>query len=532
MKKIIYALMFIIVAVVLSIVRYGYHESINDHDIIDLKGLHQAHPDYYKNDWFVETVPQPHIVNDHFVEWSEAAGMLSEAKMFHWGLSAAILAYACFLFGGWAGNYGYGLALITLLSLGPTSPLGSGTALLGWQLPHSLGGALLLLGFMSLILECRWLVLACLFLTPIAHVQHGLHLGLLAFAWCGFTTLLGKKRWNLMLASAVAMGLSLWLAKLGDVAGGQATFSEACKTYTPFHCLSSSWPAFWWLTAIFILIAQLPFIGSLYRSPRPAFRAMAYTLVSINICYWICMGLEYFRIEPFETFVRNTNFYRWITLLIFSAGAGLILLLKENTYKWPRAILFLILTFGFFGRSFSAVAEESDLKFYLIATVIASAVVLAAVKIKNSFWRISLVNVTLIAVLVLFARPMDSREPLIRMGKQIEAVVPVGETIIASPLIVMLRAVSHRAVIVDRKGIPYGEPYLSQWRERIADMGNGDDASYAQIPYDKWLAIAKKYKAHYAFVIATDGRIAELNKNHQLIYANDQLRVAVYKLNY
>lgn len=519
-------------AILLLIVRYGYHESINDHDIIDLKGLHQVHPDYYKNDWFVEKVPQPHIVNDHFVEWSERAGILAEAKMIYWAVSVSIFAFACFLFGIWSGGFSYAFGLMALLILGPTSPLGSGTALLGWQLPHSLGGALLLLGFMGLILDRRSLVISCLFLTPLAHVQHGLHLSLIAFAWCFFSEFQIKKQRVLCALSLTSGVLSLWMAHLGNVTGADSSFSDACKVYTPFHCLSSSWPDFWWLTGVFILLAQIPLLRFLYRESKPASVSMGLTLLSINICYWLCMGIEYFQVEPLAGLVRGTNFFRWITLLLFSACAGLLLLLRPTNFKWPRMVGFLVLFLGFYLRTFTSVADGMPLQKYSILAAVTIFIAVIATLIKNATPRMWMLNLGFVVCILYFSTPLPPRERFLEVGRQVENLVPPGEIIIASPMVEILRAISHRAVIADRKGVPYGEPYLTLWKQRIVDLGGGDDESYAKMPYEHWLSIAKKYNARYAFLIATDTRGAELEKYHQLVYINKELMIRVFKLNY
>jgi hypothetical protein len=113
-------------------------------------------------------------------------------------------------------------------------------------------------------------------------------------------------------------------------------------------------------------------------------------------------------------------------------------------------------------------------------------------------------------------------------GKEVEAIVPSGDIILAPPLSHSIRLATGRAVIADCKTVPYGGKPWSEWNERIADLGGIEQctqpwlAQFSDYSADQLINIASKYNAefmvldpeHYASIqkeLSDSGWTLELN---------------------
>jgi len=91
-------------------------------------------------------------------------------------------------------------------------------------------------------------------------------------------------------------------------------------------------------------------------------------------------------------------------------------------------------------------------------------------------------------------------------GKEVRAVVPSGDVIIASPRDEWVKLVTQRAVVVDCKDVPYGGEPWREWQKRIKDLGGFQQCVapgpllYNTLSADQLIQIADSYSSDFILV--------------------------------
>lgn len=510
--------------------RYGYEEIASDLLILDLKGIYMADATAFRGDWFTEQVPQPHWIYDRFVFILESNNWLASGKLALWLLSAAMLSCSIYFLIGNSNRLLYSCLAITLLILGPVSPLGSGTLALGWSLPHVWGACLLLLVFALLYRGEVGKASVIGLLTPFAHAQHGLHSGLVLILFGLLFYLLEKNKrafWAISSGGIVIL-LSLMIAYSGSVVGLGESYDRICRDYASFHCYSSLWPAFWWLSLPFILAGMMFFIAFSFGDKRK--KALKYSSLIIFSVYLMLVFVEYLNLEPFSHMSRVTNVWRWITLWIPMAVVGFVQAFR--LYSQKSLLLSLLLGVSVFVFWFSAKSGgwvNSD--FWETSILFVTFFLLMSVSFfLYRKWAPLFILFFLIGAFAISGEPFEAVPDYYEiMGGNIQKVVPPGELIIADPKLNFVRRFSRRAVIVDSKGLPYSEPHLGEWERRMHDL-DGGVFDYSHMSYDNWMKVAQKYGAKYALLKKDEPRFEIVSSRNELLWTADEVPFVLFRL--
>lgn len=515
--------------------RFGYSGFANDLLILDLKGMNAADPSVLRGDWFTEQVPQPHWIYDAWVSFFYGLDFLAEAKVVMWVLTLSAFAVAVGILAAPTIGF-FGTCLVILLTvMGPVSPLGSGTLMLGWTLPHCWGACGAFLAFALTYRGYLKSGLAMTLLVPFLHAQHGLHIGLIVFL-LGLMQLLvrrdvkDKSAWLISAGGFLTMGLGLANAKLGSVTGLGNAWDRVCQQYIPFHCYSSIWPTSWWVNLAFVVPGVLLMLFGVWR--KRELRPWAYTLGLVFVGYMAALAFEYFQVAPLDHLVRMTNAWRWIAFFAPLAVVGYLQNLKSEKF-WKVSTLmlplWLVMTWQW---THTGIWESVQPELVYGMAALTSLLMFA-----TSFWKAQAPMViwcaALLSVTPFTAPPTTDYQVYEEFGKVVERSVPAGEVIMAAPSMIIIRRMAKRAVVADFKGVPYADPYLSQFEERIRDLGGffWDGSGYNQLPYSQWIASAQKYKARYALVQSSEPRFEEISRRSLLMKQIAGSNFFIFRLN-
>jgi hypothetical protein len=515
--------------------RFGYSGFANDLLILDLKGMNAADPSVLRGDWFTEQVPQPHWIYDAWVSFFYGLDFLAEAKVVMWVLTLSAFAVAVGILAAPTIGF-FGTCLVILLTvMGPVSPLGSGTLMLGWTLPHCWGACGAFLAFALTYRGYLKSGLAMTLLVPFLHAQHGLHIGLIVFL-LGLMQLFVRRELKakssgvISICGFLAIGFALAIAKLGSVTGLDDAYDRVCQNYAPFHCFSSTWPASWWVNLAFLVPGVLLLLFGMWR--KRELRAWALTLGLIFAGYMVALAAEFLQIAPLDHLVRTTNAWRWISFFAPLAVFGYLQNLKsEKFWKLSMLILplWLVLTWQW---TYSGIWESVQPELVYVAVALTSLLMFA-----SSFWKAQAPMVVwcaaLLSVIPFTTPPKADYQVYESFGKVIENSVPPGELIMAAPSNIVIRRMAKRAIVADFKGVPYSDPYLGQYEERIRDLGGfaWDGSAYWNLPYPQWIATAQKYKARYALVQSSEPRFEEVRNRSFLMGQISGTDFFIFRLN-
>ncbi|MGH9004929.1 MAG: hypothetical protein ACRDYV_17540, partial [Acidimicrobiia bacterium] len=233
-----YALMATVTTALAILLRSGYSFGLHDQWVHSLRGMALGDSGAFANDWFARSVAQPHWLFDVVTFVGTRLGVLPWVYLAYWLAGIAIFALASvwlvdrFL----PGRRALSLALGPVVAVGPTTILGSTTPLLGFAIPHMLGGCLAFLALAG-IQTGRWRSAAIAALATAAfHVQQGANLApvLLLAAILGARAPRGRRLLLAAAAGAVLVGAQLVAQWRGIQTAGEEWLT-ACRDIIPYH---------------------------------------------------------------------------------------------------------------------------------------------------------------------------------------------------------------------------------------------------------------------------------------------------------
>ncbi len=443
---------------VIPVLRFGYHFGDLDLVILSLRGIANANPTAFVNDWFVHQAPQPHWHFDLFTQWGESLGLLREFYFAYWLVTMAIFLVAVFRICRHLKIEKFLPLVILLLVLEPLHILGTIPLVGSWPLPHFLGGALGLLAC-GLWLEKKnfwlWIVVP---LASLIHTQHG--------ALVSLIIILGSMPRLKDRASAVLLGvLNLIIvfvaAKMRGLTEDGGVFVQMCREYIQGHCFAHVWPSELFIPMIPLGAALIIFGIRFWKKPNDSFAALI--LVTSAIAFFGTLA-DYLDI-PFLADLYRRYFMHRITgyAMCFSLIGFIQVFFEKEENKiqlWAFRSLMAMALIGIFASSSSVLREEPAL--------------------MNS------------------AKAIPMMEDI---GQKLRILVPPGETIVADPLIIWLRHASRRAVVTDIKALPYQADTFQEWKRRFDDLGG---YQFKNLSYESLLQVMKKYNSHFVLLSMND----------------------------
>lgn len=426
--------------------------------ILSLRGIANANPSAFVNDWFVHQAPQPHWHFDLFTQWGESLGLLREFYFAYWLATMAVFLVAVFRICRHLGIEKFLPLAILLLVLEPLHLLGTIPLVGSWALPHFLGGALGLLAC-SLWLEKKniwlWIIVP---LTSLIHTQHG--------ALVSLIIIIGslpqfKDRYSTILLGMLNLVIVFVAAKMRGLTEDGGIFVQMCRDYIQGHCFAPAWPSELFIPMIPLGVALIIFGVRFWKKPSDSLAAII--LVSSSIAFFGTLA-DYLDIPFFADLYRRYFMHRMTGYAMCFSLIGFIqvfLTREENKLQvWAFRSFMAIALIGIFVAPSSVFREETGL--------------------------------------------MDSAKTIPMMediGQKLRILIPSGETIVADPLIVWLRHASRRAVITDIKALPYQADTFKEWKLRFDDLGGYD---FKKLPYESLLQVMKKYNSHFVLLSMND----------------------------
>lgn len=460
---------------------------------------------------------------------------------------------------------------VILTVLAPIMTLGSATPLLNWTIPHVMGGCLsiLALGFLA-NKEIKWAVLLLPAVT-LAHFHHAANLIVIVIAYLIVfkspnNSLKSRVIKNVLFSVVIAgcLGVIYYLASSQGLTSNGDAFQNICKNYVSYHCFSRywSWTAF---------LTIFPIAGSGYifikKSPKLAFVIVGLPMAGLLLGIFC----DFFQIPYLGWFVRRVFINRLMALLYPFIALGLAAGIAEsvkNTGKYSVYQFILFTGFTVLWIAGGLVSELFHINNFFRVAVFFDAWILAAwflyknpdfiktgdkkinlLKTGLALWMIlqllwvlfnpemrlyqELLVAGFIAVILIFPlerkwKPLHITANLYiviyiamlpgiiphkdikdreKMGDAIYHLTKPGDIIIANPDIIWIRYNSRRAVIVDAKGIPYGNPYFHEWETRIFNVYDFYDELSQREPLalETLELLIKKYKASH--LLLTSGQV-------------------------
>jgi hypothetical protein len=529
-KTRIYADLFAFLILVIGIqLRFGYGAGINDHFVLSPLGISWSDPTAFANDYFVFNSPQPHIFFDFVTSFGYGIGAPSATYFAFWLVTIAVSAIAIRKISEvmspknvfFATGFGS-----LLLVAGPVVLLGTTTIALPQALPHSLGGALVLLMF-GFCLENKWsLAGVSVVLASIAHVQHGT-VGLLIYLF--FLAIDYYQTRSLRVVSyflaATALVTIIKILSLRQVVGDLSDFVRVCNLYITYHCDSNSWSPNRFVLGI--CVAGMLLIAATSRKSLgfDYFRIFAFTFSAGGATLVI---LEFINFPFLGEFIQGTNGFRIFSLLIsLGAISGAWIIVNAHTLSFKRLLLGLLSIFVFLTAEddvgllspYSFIVAVILVVFYFKVMDDNSAITSPVLRAKASskgfiglFASISIV--TAIASGTKNLQPDIAFMSEYRNAFRLEQIVPSGETIAADPNWAWVRLASKRAVIVDCKYKPYGGAPLVEFESRLESIGGYQKMciqdSFRKLKPAELDIWAEKYSAKYLLLDKRDKRIPKM----------------------
>jgi len=515
-----------LVTLVSIYLREGYYFGFADQWVLSLKGISWADPTAYLNDWFTESVPQPHWFFDYYTFWGEKFHLLQFFYFLYWAITGLAFSTACLWITEWfnPNKLWLSLGIPPLMILGPISPLGSGPPLLGWALPHCLGGSLAILALAGL--ATRRVFLSCLFAAialPI-HLQHGANatLILLVFALLG-RELDWKKRGGLILTGSLILILTYFIASWRGLVNGD-DFVRTCELYATFHCFAKVWPASNFIIGIPIALgaaASLFKMRADWRASLPVVALPAFALFSGLFFDWA-------DIPYLNWLARRFNVYRFVTLLYPFVGAGFLWVLSESKSSLVQGFI-AFLAYLWFTSSTAAFQnypiQGAGWALFLVIASFATHHFLSRLK-EHTTASLRPICFLVIFILPLFLAPSTMKYDLKSLNdwrENLPKLMPPGSIMVTPPHISWLRYISRRAIVADFKAIPYGGPSLREWEKRIQDLGGFDltGEAYLNLSFDSLVKVVATYQATHVLIAYSDPKYQAAKETWPILSSSD-----------
>lgn len=502
----------------------GYSAGLNDHSVLSLVGLQWADPTKFVNDWFINSAPQPHWFFDAITFVGSVTGTISWLYFLYWACGLVAFGFATVLLARfWAPGQPFvaALAVTAVISQTPWNVVGSGSIMIAQALPTVLAGQIMYLTLALLLTGRRRLIPWFAAVIGIVHVQQGAVIGIILLVT--FTVdWISRKTGDLRLlmgsiAAFIATGFGLWLR---PVAANLSDFVEVCETIIPYHCAAHSWGSRGLLA--FSGLIGLALITWFYmKSGSRIVWATSVGLAAAGL--FIGMSLDAFQVISLGQLAQSVNVYRLGVLVIPFAAWGVIVPILRA--EWSKKYLLVFILWG------TALGSYFLLDGWSFGTRKAGAAIVLVIAIGSliTAWLTKRQGTThliveksrmistlaagvafiLAAALAgsIIVRPLNIEfmpdKAFGDWGRQVEAIVPSGEIILAPPLAHTIRLATGRAVIADCKTVPYGGIAWREWKERISDFGGIEQcthpwlADFSTYDAEKLNDLAEKYGAEF-----------------------------------
>lgn len=459
----------LLVLLVVPVLRFGYHFGDLDHVILSLRGIANASPQAFQNDWFVEKAPQPHWLFDLFTQWGESLGLLREFYFAYWIISTCIFCYAVLLICRHLNVGKYIFLIAILLALEPLHILGTIPLLGSWALPHFLGGALGLLACAFWLEKKELYLWLAVPLVTLVHTQHGALVSLLLIFGSAVQYKIQYRSIILGLSNLVVVFVT---AKMRGLTEDRGLFLQLCKTFISGHCFAPQWDPQLLLPMAILLFMTAYYTWKLWKDRSNSWAAL--TLAASAIAFFGTLA-DYLDIPVMADLYRSYFMHRITGYAIcFSVIAVIpIMSSKESsrTLLWGIRSSLIIALICLFIMPGSVFREESSLMESALS-----------------------------------APYLES------LGHKMQLIIPPGETIVADPRLVWLRYVSRRAIVTDLKAFPYQADAFNEWQERFADL-NG--LNFPAMDFQKLLTTLKKYKSHFVILSRQDSKFSDAEKTFE-----------------
>lgn len=507
----------------------GYAAGIGDHNVLMPVGIRAAIPEAFKNDWFIDSAPQPHWFFDLIIQSTVRAGVVDYALFTYWLIGVAAFALATVLIARlFAPSRPFltSALVLTLAGLAPWGLFGTGTGTIGMALPTVLAGNLI---YLTIVLLMRGNLVSAAALgvvVAIVHVQQGSIIAIIFVVTIALQWFINRRVvWPLVFGLVGTAALVVFGLRIRPVASNPGDFVEVCNEVIPYHCAISLWHWPVQFAAIGgFLIAALTVLA--LRPPQRLIWASTAGLVILG--YALGFAADALRVPVIGDLAQSVNANRLGSIIVPFMLWGLIFPLLElkslDRYRERKGSLWALwgVWAGLAGMTLldpswnvtSFVLEHRGL--VLLIGAIGGFLLLASYLWKRDLlpWApvLALVALCIASAVVagtITARPSvnwyERGEPSAAKEWYLEAgrIVPPGEIITAPGNSDSLRLYSQRATIVDCKNVPYGGQAWKDWKARTADLGIDCKNYFGYGPDmtpDQLEDIAEKYSSRYVIV--------------------------------
>jgi hypothetical protein len=517
-------------AMVATVARWGYHFGVDDQVVLSLKGIAHADPTAYANDWFTQTVPQPHWLFDGVTYAGERLGVLPLAYLAWWVASFVAFGFAAvWLTRRFLPDQPWMALLVgPTLALGQSTAMGSSSALYGLALPGALGACL---GFLTLaaLVTGRWRTAAAsAVLAALTHVQHGADLApVLLLAAALATTRPRAHRLALAGVGAALLAQAAVVGRLRGIENGGTGWLEACRQAIPFHCDANTWNVAALAGGGLVVALALAFAvwqaRRDWRTSVPALALPAAALLGAVLA-------DRFDVPFFGHVAQQYNIYRYAGFVLPTAAFALVWMSGRLRDSWSpgRAV-------GLAGLWLAWLTVSDAAFHYARPTGVAVALLLAVAFVLTAPDRRGPVPRSVVAVALLLTATVansgfapvdlgyDRSDPGVAAALDIGRAVPAGSVIAADPRISWLRRVSRRAVVAECKGIAFGGAGWTENTRRMADLGGWGGCFGAQGEGFRTLssadveALTTRYGSTHVLLTGDDPKLAHARAHWTLV---------------
>jgi hypothetical protein len=290
-------------------------------------------------------------------------------------------------------------------------------------------------------------------------------------------------------------------------------FTWVCENMIPYHCDANSWSWKTFVTGFSSL--GLLLVTSFISTNR------SWCLVVRILCLieFIAVFSDFFDIPVVGEFVQGSNIYRYgMFVSALTPIAFIILFLSARKSDIKELVL---IGFGFIFFYLYLCSEYSVLSsiklwiFFVFLFVyflkfrdrISSNSIMPSGEVQRVLIRLS--TLLLLAFIILTPFPnshiqVDLESETSARGVTLRDSIPPGSVIASDPRMTWLRLESRRAVVVDCKYAPYGGPALSEYRQRMSELGGWNRActgdSFRGLSAGDLNSFARKYSAKFILI--------------------------------
>ena len=409
-----------------------------------------------------------------------------------------------------------------ILVLAPHSILGSTSPLLGWALPHMLGGCLASLALAALITRRYDIACVVTLLTAVAHVQHGANLAVVLLVSAVVLRDVGRRqRVALGGSAAFVVVMSVVVTRVRGLTGNGDDFLQICNEVVPLHCQANSWPDRWLIDgwALVGLVAML--VAARWRDEA---RHLVAPVVLPAVGLFVGVHADLADVAVLGELAQQTNVYRLVTLVDPFAAWALIGVVVTSVSASRRALaavaVGLMATVWLSGAS-AALEGEVAASALVVVSVIGLSLVSASGRPSEVPWPLIGAPAAVLILVIALAGPalnwhpvglgLDADDPRVVMGRAIEDATPPGSVIAAAPSLDWVRFMSRRAVVADCKAVPYGGAAWSQYQERMAALGGRachDTDAFDELSLETVAALGERYGATHLLTTRDDPKWA------------------------